>query len=207
MKNLLLTFFLLAFLASRLCAGDSATIKVWFLYGSRPKKEWKSVESKWFGGIHGGHVGISTDSSGVKNFLPCGKFHIFPQKKIIQGCFDITPGALFDEFFSSSENASQILVIEIPVSLKQKNKVDSLYAEYVLHSPYDYAFFGIRCASSACDILQKASILPNRNKTNTVIRNFYPKKLRKRLLKKAKKNEWNLIRIPGSNRRIWEKDS
>ncbi|MDJ1468511.1 hypothetical protein QNI19_10730 [Cytophagaceae bacterium DM2B3-1] len=55
-------------------------IKVHFLYGSKPKKEFKFLEKKWFGGMHGGHVSIETDSV-VTGFGPKGKFHVFGNRK------------------------------------------------------------------------------------------------------------------------------
>ena len=55
-------------------------IKVHFLYGSKPKKEYKKTESKWFGGIHGGHVEIEINDT-VYGFGPYKKFHYIAHKK------------------------------------------------------------------------------------------------------------------------------
>ncbi len=61
-------------------AGDTAFLKVHFLYGSRPLKEYQDTEKKWFGGILGGHVGIEGDSNRIINFLPSGSFHVFKKE-------------------------------------------------------------------------------------------------------------------------------
>lgn len=83
-KVLWLLFFSLGLLTAygdTLIQNDSLKIiKVHFLYGSKPKKEFRFLEEKWFGGMHGGHVSIETDHE-VTGFGPQGKFHIFGNKK------------------------------------------------------------------------------------------------------------------------------
>lgn len=61
-------------------AQDSTFIKVHFLYGSTPKKEFRPAEKTWFGGKLGGHVGVEADSGRIINFVPSGEFHKFPKK-------------------------------------------------------------------------------------------------------------------------------
>ncbi len=62
-------------------AGDTAFLKVHFLYGSRPlKKNTRTLKKKWFGGILGGHVGIEGDSNRIINFLPSGPFTYLKRK-------------------------------------------------------------------------------------------------------------------------------
>jgi hypothetical protein len=57
-------------LPNSITAQDSTAIKIHFLYGSKPAKEYKDVEQKWFGGMYGGHAGIEIDSNQILNFLP-----------------------------------------------------------------------------------------------------------------------------------------
>ncbi|WP_315824160.1 hypothetical protein [Paraflavitalea speifideaquila] len=68
------------FLSSLAWASDTIFLKVHFLYGSKPLKEYSATESKWFGGILGGHVGIEADSNQILNFLPAGAFHVFKKQ-------------------------------------------------------------------------------------------------------------------------------
>src|SRR5215213_3045807 len=60
--------------------GSTGKIKVHFLYGSKPGKQYKASERKWFGGKLGGHVGIEMDDDKVLNFVKQGKVHWFSRK-------------------------------------------------------------------------------------------------------------------------------
>ena len=64
----------------------------------------------------------------------------------------------------------------------------------------------MRCGAAAIEILGQLNILPAYSKKKTYRKIFYPKKLRKRLFKKAKKNNWLITRMHGSKKRKWEKD-
>src|ERR1700741_2237387 len=77
--SILVSFLFLSFEPA--IANDSTIIKVHFLYGSKPAKQYKDSESKWFGGKLGGHVGIEVDSNRILNFIPQGEFHWFEKKK------------------------------------------------------------------------------------------------------------------------------
>lgn len=78
--------------------------------------------------------------------------------------------------------------------------------KYLEKSPYDYAFFGMRCASAAYDVLGQLEIVKPHSNFSTVCKNFYPKKLRKKLLRLAKHNSWKITRKPGRPSRKWEKE-
>src|SRR6476659_2148020 len=56
------------------------TLKVNFLYGSKPKWDYRDTEKSWFGGVLGGHVGIEGDSGKILNFINKGNFHVFSNK-------------------------------------------------------------------------------------------------------------------------------
>jgi hypothetical protein len=51
---------------------------VHFLYGSKPSREARDIEKKWFGGKLGGHVGIEITPDSILNFVTVDKF--FPSK-------------------------------------------------------------------------------------------------------------------------------
>ena len=69
---LLFIFFTFSFYAS-----DSLSIKVHFVYGSKPKFDSKKSEKKIFGGIHGGHVYLEVNKKIISFGTNNGKWHIF----------------------------------------------------------------------------------------------------------------------------------
>jgi hypothetical protein len=77
---------------------------------------------------------------------------------------------------------------------------------YLQNPPYDYALFGMRCAASAHEMLSVAGIFKKRTKFFSVFYNFYPKKLRKRILDKAFEENYEIIHQEGRNERKWEND-
>ena len=189
-----------------LLAYPQDTLKVHFLYGSRPLKKYKSTEPKWFGGILGGHVGIEGDSGRILNFVPRGKFHWFPKSANKHSAY--TEYA-FDRFYSvmgGNPDSNKKTIVYIPVTPRQKLRFDSISSAYLGQTPYDYALFGMRCGAAAYEILGQLAILPAYSYGKTYKKIFYPKKLRKRLLKKAKANGWKIVSLNGSARRKWEKD-
>lgn len=185
---------------------DTCYLKVHFLYGSRPGLKYKKTEKKWFGGILGGHVGVEGDSNVILNFCPKGKFHIFQHKKI-HSCYKLSNVKEFDEIFDTSKGDSfKKLIVFIPVTRAQKIKFDSLQATYMLSTPYDYAFLGMRCGAAAYDVLSSVGILKKMSYHKTWSRIFYPRRLRKRIIKMAVKNHWQMYAHNGSTKRKWEKD-
>lgn len=198
--------FLFVFLYSEtLKSQDSTSIKVLFLYGSKPKKEFKDEEYKWFGGRLGGHVGICTDSNTVVSILPYGKFHVFGSKRKIHSKFVNTTQQEFWSILGHVDSVKK-LIVEIPVSYKQKTKLDSLHTTYLQKPPYDYAFFGMRCGAATYEILAQLKLLKRYSRSKVSMKIFYPKKLRRRILKKAEQKNWTLKRQEGSTKRKWEKD-
>jgi len=186
---------------------DSIFIKVHFLYGSKPYHKYKATEEKWFGGKMGGHVGIETDSNKVLNFMNSdGRFHIIAKRKTRNSYYAVHSYNDFWEVFGGKAADMKKTTIIIPVSLAQKAELDSIYKVYTAQTPYDYAFIGMRCGAAAYDILGKLQIMKELSHRRTYMKIFYPRKLRKRLLKMAEKNRWQVIRQEGTSRRKWEKD-
>lgn len=196
----------LLFIPEIIYASDSTLIEVWFVYGSKPRHGFRTTERRWFGGVHGGHVGVATDSTGVMNFGPCGKIKVFEQAKKRNGCFEKTDSGHFRFSLSDADSQVKMLVVSIPVSLGQKKYIDSVYAGYHQICPYDYAFFGMRCAAATYDLLAQSQVVKKYGHKKTWRKNFYPKKLRKKLLRQAKKSQWKIRYYPGSTHRKWESD-
>jgi len=205
LKIYIVLLFLLT-LADKALANDTIYIKVHFLYGSKPKREFKNIESKWFGGKLGGHVGIEIDSNKIIDFIPHGGFHYFAHKDNYCSKFATHDLKSFWEIFGGSAESVKKLTIVIPITLRQKLKLDSIYNAYSQKTPYDYAFVGMRCGSAAYDILSQIELLKKYSYRKTYLKIFYPKKIRKRLLKKATQNKWTLDKQEGTKRRKWEKD-
>ena len=187
-------------------AQDSMYLKVHFLYGSKPLKEYKGSESKWFGGVLGGHVGIEGDSGKIVNFVPYGKFHWVDKKENVHSKYTVHSYKGFYSILGGNSDSVKKAIVYIPVTLEKKGRFDSITQAYLKKSPYDYAFIGMRCGAATYEILGQLNILPAYSKKKTYRKIFYPKKLRKRLFKKAKKNNWLIVKVPGSKKRKWEKD-
>lgn len=185
---------------------DTTYLKVHFLYGSKPLKKYKDTEQKWFGGILGGHVGIEGDSSKIVNFLPNGKFHWFTKKDKRHSTYAVHSVKNFYSILGGNPDSVKKAIIYIPITGLQMQKFDSITTVYLTQTPYDYALFGMRCGAAAHDILGQLGILNNYSYSKTYKKIFYPKKLRKRLFKKAINNGWKIARQDGSIKRKWEQD-
>lgn len=178
-----------------------ALIRVHFLYGSKPKREFKETEVKYFGGLHGGHVSIQSGDTDYGFEPTISRIHIFP-KRHKQSAF-ATRELNGQRRYSAD---SKTVTFLIPVSQRQLNLLDSLHEAYCKTPPYDYAFFGMRCAAATQDLLATAGIVQRKSRVATILTSFYPKRLRKRLFKLAKANGYRMIFSEGKTTRIWEKD-
>jgi hypothetical protein len=173
------------------------TIKILFSYGSRPHAK---GESRWFGGIHGGHVSISYYHQ-YASFVPNGDAHVFPKKKQASA-FIIERDGQF--IFDTTD--SRYLILYIPADSQTIAKKDSILQCRLNKPGYDYALFGMRCASAAYEVMASAGLYPKYSRKKQVIKYFYPKLLRKKLLRQAKKNNWKMVYRPGRKTRKWEMD-
>lgn len=187
-------------------AGDSLFIKVHFLYGSKPLRQYKASEPKWFGGMLGGHVGIESDSNQVLNFIPHGRFHVFAKKREPHSIYMEHSIRSFYKILSDQADSVKSAVVYIPVTTQQKHILDSLSNAYLKTTPYDYALFGMRCGAATYEILGQLHLLPAYSYSKTWRKILYPRKLRKRLFKQAATQGWNITYTTGSFKRKWEKD-
>lgn len=181
------------------------SLKVQFLYGSKPVKQYKHIEKKWFGGILGGHVGIEGDSGKFYSFEISGRNRIF-SGNAHNSIYKIETEKEFWSVMKTNGDSVKKATIIIPVTLQQKQKFDSITSTYLKQVPYSYAVFGMRCGASTYDILAQIGILRRYSHFKTCMKIFYPRRLRKRLLARAKKYHWTIIRKEGTQRRKWERD-
>ncbi|HET6769021.1 MAG TPA: hypothetical protein VFH08_16530, partial [Chitinophagaceae bacterium] len=161
------------FLVNTCFASDTTyTIKLNFLYGSRPAKGYRQQESKLFGGIKGGHVNIEAGGR-VLDFTP-GNNPLFPHNKKPSGGFSINPSVTWD-------NDDKWKTIVIPVSEVQYMALQKIFDSVAARTPYDYAIFGMRCAAASYDVLSKIGLFKEYSNDKNVITHFYPKLLRKKI--------------------------
>ena len=184
-------------------ADTNRFIKIHFLYGSKPAKGFKKKELKFVGGLHGGHVSIETEDSVDIGFSPKGATHIFSHRRNKGGYFDKKINKKGHPVYPLGYKLTTII---IPVTKEQLKKLNEIQNAYLAKPPYDYAFFGMRCASATQDILSQTGIVKHRRISKNVRTTFYPKKLRRRLIKLAEEKGYKIERQEGRITRKWEKD-
>ncbi|MBN2730088.1 MAG: hypothetical protein JXR53_12760 [Bacteroidales bacterium] len=201
-RALMFSTFLLLSSLSILCQNsDSLTIKLHFLYGSKPKLSTKDTEKKLFGGIHGGHVTIEIENV-VFGFSPKGSYHIFSHNNNPHGGWQSEPLKYWVKDTVDEKYTSFI----IPVTREKYDSVKSILTQYMQETPYDYAFFGYRCAAASWDVLSQAGILDEHSKTWEIYRCFIPKPERNKMFRRAEDINATIIRHDGRETRKWEKD-
>jgi hypothetical protein len=200
MKNLILILIIFLF-GNRTSAQPDHILKVLFRYGSRPARGYEKTERPEFGGIHGGHVCLAIDSVAIGFDSPKG-FHIFPRKKNIIGTFICEE----EKEYMKDTITKKYAIVEIPISKEQYQNLKNIYTNYLNNPPYDYAFFGMRCASATYDVLSQIGIMENKSYSRNVMSNFYPKLLRRKIFHLAKENNYKVTRLKGRKTRRWEED-
>lgn len=196
MKSTILSSLLFLFTVFTVCSQQQIILH--FQYGSVPAKGFKQSESRYFGGISGGHVTIEIDGM-VIGFAPGGNCHLWGKRKKPNGYFHYGKGL-------GDTTGMKYTSFIIPVSDSQYQQLKTIAAAYSRKAPYDYATFGMRCAAAASDMLSQAGLLKTRTKPGHVLRYFYPKKLRKHFFRLTAKRHYSVIRHPGRSSRRWEKD-
>ncbi|HYG50523.1 MAG TPA: hypothetical protein VD905_06450 [Flavobacteriales bacterium] len=198
-----LLIFILLFLFLNATAQEDSVLKIHFLYGSKPKRGYKKTECRVFGGLHGGHVTVEIDNVDY-GFGPNAKFHVFAHRHNHHGSWGSS--VTFGRPLYSNED--KVTTVYIPVTPEQKKEILALLRGYIANpkSPYDYAFFGMRCGAATHDVLGEADILKNRKRHAYAWYSFYPKKLRRRLYRHACSRHWKIETHAGKPSRKWEKD-
>ena len=179
-------------------------ITVHIIHGSKALKEYRKTEIPLLGGMRGGHV-VNQVGDSVYGFqFSRWELHIFPRRKKEKKIGIIQKEGVED--WKKQFNEAKITSIEIPVSDTQFREVLREYAQYKDNVPYDYAFFGMRCAASCYEVLSDAGVLSGKRHGKIIARFFYPRPLRKHLQKLAKKNNYRITTTEGTIRRKWEKN-
>lgn len=203
-------FFIFTFVSSFLFGQETEkytdTLSVRFLYGSKPKPEHKREQKRWFGGMLGGHVGIQYDSTRYLSFFFEGRVHVFQHPNRPNGRYDLQTDSAFNFIMDKDVDSVKTLIIYIPITERQKEKFLSICESYIRQTPYDYAFFGVRCGSSTYDVLSQIGVVKKFGYFKMWSKIFYPRKLRTRLIRLAKKNDWRMVKKNGTHKRHWETD-
>ncbi|HET6253356.1 MAG TPA: hypothetical protein VFE32_04755 [Puia sp.] len=202
------------------------TIRILCLYGSVPAKGYWKVEPyhgphnliNMVAKLHGGHVGIEYAPDKVLSFQPqaygglaaSGHFVAHFSKRSFNSWFRVYSVDRMWSCLGNRYNSIDSLrraVFVIPITAAQRHTLDSLVKSYTTQTPYDYAFFGMRCASSSYDVLQTAGILPKTGLTWYNV--FTTQEFRYLLYQEYLRNRgegWQLYTSKGSVSRKWEKD-
>ncbi len=189
-------------LCTRLCLAQTDTcylLKVHFLYGSKPGRHYRHEEPRYFGGLHGGHVSFETGDT-IFSFHHTDPVHVFAHKENRHSHIEILP---LNRWMADTPEKKYITFL-IPVTQQQWLLFHHIKSEYTRQTPYDYAFFGMRCASSAYDILSQLGIVKTRTRLGMILFNFYPKALRKKMMHLAQHHHYRYIAHPGDPKRTWE---
>lgn len=191
---------ILAFLDVKSQTIDSSKlIRIHIIHGSKPKS---LVEYKTIGGMYGGHVVIEADSNVYGFFFDSKRIHIFPHKKNSVGVYE--KEKLSD--WKRNYKSYKITSIEIPVSIKQYKQLITEYEGYTRQSPHDYAFFGMRCASSCYWMLGSIGVVGKCSRLKSMQKAFHPKAFRKKMQKNSQKKGYVTYLQKGRSTRKWEND-
>ena len=125
---------------------------------------------------------------------------LLPKNKKPTGRFRLNSSIYWDT------TTSKWMTILIPVSNSQMQLLNTIFDTYPRKTPYDYAIFGMQCAAASYDVLSEIGMVKKINDRKNVVRNFYPKLLRKRMLKWAKENDLTVLYHTGKPSRKWESD-
>jgi hypothetical protein len=173
-----------------------------FTHGSFPRKNCED-QTRRLGGLLGGHVEIEVDNFiyGFE-FREKGNIHFFPRSSSEKSNARFTK--LERNVWLEKTINDKITSIELSVSKAQKQRVNSIYAQYLTKVPYDYAFFGFRCTSSAIEVLEAANVLRPKQSFITILFNFFPRQTRKRMLQYARKIGFPVTTTAGIPCKVWE---
>jgi len=181
---------------------ESSFIYINYKYGSIPAKGYEKTEEKRAGGLAGGHVTCTIDQT-VYGFTDEGSgedTHIIPSTNHPNGYWQVE--TITD--WNAKMVGEKYMVIPVLITKQQKTDLFKLLNQYIKKAPYDYAFFGIRCASAMHDLLGDAKIIPHVAFGIVWIKYFYPSSFGKYMKSLAKKKGWQIQYYTGRKSRIWD---
>src|SRR6476620_10924803 len=148
MKRILILFLFFSAVVFSGQTSENAILKVHFLYGSKPKWKYRHIEKKDFGGLHGGHVTLQVNGLDY-GFERSGRsdsyrIHVFSHGKKYKAKFSSVHADTINEKHRDEKTTTFL----IPLTDQQLHELNAIHKSYCEEVPYDYAFFGMRCAAS-----------------------------------------------------------
>jgi hypothetical protein len=155
------------------------------------------------GGLLGGHVEIEVDSL-VFGFEFEDPNHIHLLSKKDPGSYNSKFTKKTKTFWLQETSLDKMTSVYIPVTETQKETLLNKLQQHHLEVPYDYSFFGMRCASSTYEDLAEIGIFPLKSRRQYILNAFYPRLLRNKLWSWANKNNLEVVLKSGIECRVWE---
>jgi hypothetical protein len=178
-------------------ATDTAIIH--FIHGSIAQENCIYPRPR-LGGLLGGHVEIELDGK-VYGFRHSKRpVHIFPQDNNRNSTYDIYT----KQAWLKRTEYEKMTAIKLPISVEQKRHLQAILTDYLAKTPYDYAFFGKRCASSTADLLVQSGIICPLSTIEIMVAFLSPHPLRYAFLRLAEEKKYGIERQKGVDCRFWE---
>ncbi|TND08144.1 MAG: hypothetical protein FD123_2538 [Bacteroidetes bacterium] len=180
-------------------------VYVHILHGSKPRREFRNEEYKMLGGMLGGHVVLQVGDYAYGLNFHSRKVHPFARKKKAKmaGIFEKEDA---EPMVSRWKTDAKVTTLTIPLSATEYDSLQARCEHMHRNLDFDYAFFGMRCASTCYYMLGSAEVLPCGSHFKSIRKAFHPKQLRKKLVRLAKKRNYKIEVSPGSEKRKWEGD-
>ncbi len=175
------------------------TAIIHFIHGSIPLENC-IYPRKRLGGLLGGHVEVELDGQIYGFRLSKLPVHIFPNNADFNAKYEVNT----KEAWLKRTEYEKITSIHLPITHVQKNKLEQILKIHLIHVPYDYAFFGKRCASSTAEILSNSDIFSPLSNAEIMIAFLAPNPLRNTLINVANKQHFLINKKQGVDCRIWE---
>jgi len=175
------------------------SLKIHFIHGSTPMKNCKDYPEARLGRKLGGHVEIQVEKDVFGFNYSDKKIHYFNSNN-----FNSTYESRIEKDWKIDRKHDKITTIPFPITKDQKKLLLEKMNNYHCQPPYDYAFFGQRCTSSAAEILSDCKIFGKYSNFESVCAFFYPRELRFLMLKLAKKNNIEPVLKGGISCHKWE---
>lgn len=202
MTKTLLTFVILLISTLTYSQSKVDTIKVIFLHGSIPAKGQRN-EYKTVGGLRGGHIVTQIDNDVYGFNFKSKRIRVFPHPFNKKGIMEKENVTEFLKF----KNGTKMTIVSIPLTSEEFNSIKDYYERNANKASFDYAFFGMRCASTCYKGLSIAKVYRRSTNMRAIRKSFHPRQLRKKLCKTAVEKGYKVTIIKGRTGRIWEGDN
>lgn len=204
-RSIIVLFVLLLCSAKLFAQIDTSRVIYAHIYhGWKVKRAYRGETGRSLGGLLGGHVVIQVGEYDYGYNFTSSRVHWFARQRK-----SLRVGVLEKESASGTAEAwrrGKVTTVRIPVSKAQYEELKTLADAYHNDPPFDYAFFGMRCAATGYYLLGRINVFHHASHTRSICKAFYPKAFRKKILRLAKKRGYTVTVQPGDETRKWEGD-